>query len=77
MHNYDLYCSCRGARGGGVATYALKCYNAQVLDNLKVMRGHIETLFLKIEIKKYVWIVGCVHRPPGGNIDMYLFGRDV
>ena len=36
------------------------------------MRRHIETLFLKIEIRKHVWIVGCVYRPPGGNIDMYL-----
>ena len=72
MQNYNLYCSCRGARGGGVAIYALKCYNAQVVNNLTVLRGHIETLFLKIEIRKHVWIVGCVYRPPGGNIDMYL-----
>ena len=36
------------------------------------MKGDIETLFLKIEIKRHVWIVGCVYMPPGGNIDMYL-----
>lgn len=70
LPGYKLFVTNREERaGGGVAIFASNTNTSYEIFELKYMTQDIESIFLKVDADV---CVGCIYRPPSGNINNFL-----
>ena len=47
-------------------------YNSRVLDDISLSLDHVESIFVKGTYKGKVVVVGCIYRPPHGDITLFF-----
>ena len=69
---YSSYHSIRPARnGGGTALYIRKHLKASIINDLCINNNDIESVFAEISHSGGKVVVGCIYRPPDGNISVF------
>ena len=69
LEGFDMFNVTRsGVRGGGVAIYTSHQYNSSMIDHLSNCNTNIESIFVKCSFYNMEIIIGCVYRPPNGDI---------
>ena len=69
--NYDGVHTCRG-RGGGVSIYIKSSFKFELLEELSVCNGIIESCTVKVDMNgSYMIIIG-IYRPHGGSVENFI-----
>ena len=73
LPGYSFISKCRdGKRAGGVGIYVHDDFNFVLRDNLSISNSCVESLFVDLTLKQECYFrsftVGCMYRPPNGNM---------
>ena len=71
MLGYKSFHLLRNGRGGGVSIYVRSHISAHKVCNISCVSDDIECLFLECSVGRLRVGMGCVYRPPRGNIEMF------
>lgn len=77
LNNYEMFNVIRtDVRGGGVGIYAHEDYDSSILSNISFSYSHIESVFIKCLFRSKTLVIGCIYRPPSGDVNMFLESMD-
>lgn len=63
----------RPSRGGGVGLYVKDCYKYTIVTDKYVSDYNtFEQIWIKLTIKKEIYIAGCIYRPPSCNLNGFI-----
>ena len=76
LPGYSFISKCRdGKRAGGVGIYVHDDFNFVLRDNLSISNSCVESLFVDLTLKQECYFrsftVGCMYRPPNGNMQQF------
>ena len=72
MPGYSLFSNPRDAHGGGVAIYVKNVHSPTMLNELSLLEIEVETIFVEMFVDNSNHVIGCIYRPPGANVEIFL-----
>lgn len=72
IQGYNLYSNPRNTAGGGVAMYIRENFIVSLIEDFLISNEILESIFVQFSLNSNRYIVGCVYRPPSGNIGDFL-----
>ena len=72
LNGYDFICKSRLHKvGGGVGIFINNYLTYKIRDDLTFMNDVLECVFVEIVQEKSNFLIGCIYRPPGGDISIF------
>nr|CAI5838597.1 unnamed protein product [Callosobruchus analis] len=68
VNEYNFFCHNRDTRGGGVGIYINKQFKVEIIDLNIDSRPHLEQLWVKITIRRQIFVIGVLYRPPNQSV---------
>ena len=72
LPDYEGFYSNRNSSGGGVAIYAKKAADTQLISDFTLMRPYFESIFVEYRRGKENFLIGNIYRPPNSDINSFL-----
>ena len=69
LDGYNEFNQYRSSHGGGIKLYIRDSYNVNVFNELCITSTSYESLVCEIVISGVKFVICCVYRPPGSNIN--------
>ena len=72
LHGFNMVTKNYGGGGGGVVIYINKKYSFNAIAEISVTENFFESIFVKVSIHKSNFIVGCIYRSPGSDVQSFI-----